>query len=117
MTGHDPFNPPQVPVDPWLQKLIGSPPAFLWWDDGYQLGIAHGHAAGYAEGYDAGLRVLDEAAALLAAQRPDQVVPVQRLRKLRTTYSTPALSAEEIRGRAEASWAAVEDEIRRGRAA
>jgi hypothetical protein len=49
------------------EALLESSAAWAWWLAGYERGVE----SGFAEGYAAAIRVLDEAATALAALRPE----------------------------------------------
>lgn len=99
-----------------LDTLLTSPATFDWWQLGYGTGYQHGLDAGRQQ-------VEDEwGAAVVAAYRDIEGwtclgMRVERITGGRrtTTYTTPALTAEEIHRRAAEPWPLTEP--RRWRAA
>lgn len=75
--------------------------AFL---DGYQAGVTRGNGDGHAEGYRQAMTVLDDAGALLAAQKPSRNPSFAELQRRRNTYEGPARAPEQILTEAAASW-------------
>jgi hypothetical protein len=71
---------------------------------GYLRGLESGSASAHAAGYADGVAVLDEAAAVLAGGKPSRAVDAAAARARRGVYSSPALTAEQIRVRAAESW-------------
>lgn len=85
------------------EALIEGGPAYRWWLAGYQSGVADGYRHGLDEANQGWTDVTTLACRTGAAAGP----------RPSTRYRTPALTAEEIRAKAEASWAEVERKIER----
>lgn len=99
--------------DAQFEAIVEGTPAGRWWHLGYQAGVRDGYSLGVRDEGQAWTDVTT-----LACRTALGVGPaVTEMERRRSEYATPALSAEQIRARAAASWAAVEDEIRQGRAA
>ncbi len=62
------------------------------------------YRAGLSAGYTEAMTFLDDAGAILAGLKPSRALDHAAARERRDTYTTPALSAEEIREQAYASW-------------
>lgn len=86
-------------VDP-----VADPLAWEVFLAGYESGIAHGATAGHAAGYVEAMTVLDDAGALLAAQKPSSVPSFAQLQRRRAERRGPGLTPEQIREKAAASW-------------
>ncbi len=89
----------QSPVSPSIDPDTLSDEAFV------------AYLAGLRNGYDQGVAVLRETAERLARCRPLQVIADAEARARRDTYSTPGLSADELRQRAAESWGFAEPQI------
>lgn len=73
---------------------------------GYEWGITHGTTRGHDDGYREAMTVLDDAGALLAAQKPSSVPSFAELQRRRTERLAQheSLTPQQIREKAAASW-------------
>lgn len=93
-----------------------SPTAWSWWLYGYHRGVQSGIRLGYADGFTDGEFSQAARQGSIPHQRDEidaafEFVAAQKAAR-RADAAHPPLTAAEIRARAEASWAEVEDRIR-----
>ena len=79
--------------------------AWRLWIDGYQAGLRHGIAAGYA---DAGHDWTAVTATACRTAHSFSGASAEQLRARRSHYPTPALTAEQIHDQAARSWAPLD---------
>ena len=77
------------------------PAAWLWHAKGYTNGIRDGYTAGYQQA----IQDLLGDMAWIIDHRPSRAIPHHELQHRRNTYTTPALTPEQIQTHAAASWA------------
>ena len=98
--------PTTDPNDPAALDLTGlHRTAWRLWSEGYQAGLRHGIAAGYA---DAGHDWTAVTAAACHTAQSFTGATADQLRARRSHYPTPALTAEQIHDQAARSWAALD---------
>lgn len=95
--------------DAQFHALIENSAAGKWWLLGYEAGVRDGHGLGMDEANQMWTDVTTLACRTGAAGGP----AFTEVKRRRTENARPPLSAEEIRAKAEASWAEFEATIRK----